>query len=86
MATRPLVAVDARPLQGPARYQGIGTYTRGLLEGLAEVADPASVVLFVEEEEEDTSVPAKWPFRQIHIARPRRPRRLQELWNFLLTP
>lgn len=35
MDARELVLVDARPLQGPDAGRGVGTYVRGLLEGMA---------------------------------------------------
>ena len=32
-----LVLLDGRPLQGPDARRGVGTYVRGLLQGLEEI-------------------------------------------------
>jgi glycosyltransferase involved in cell wall biosynthesis len=41
------VLIDGRPLQGPSSVRGIGTYTRGLLQGLARQPDPPTVRLLL---------------------------------------
>jgi len=42
------VLLDARALQGPDAIRGVGTYVRGLLEGLHEVGFSSRLALLVD--------------------------------------
>ena len=43
-----LVLLDGRPLQGPDAHRGVGTYVRGLLQGLEEIGWGSRLALLVD--------------------------------------
>lgn len=64
---RLVVLIDARPLQGPSAKRGIGTYVRGLLDGLQTLQPKQPVALLV-----DGSQPGlaeSYPFAQHAVRR-----------------
>jgi glycosyltransferase involved in cell wall biosynthesis len=81
------VGIDIRPLQTDLRFQGVGRYAAGLLEGLSKLDLPFTPVLFFDRNLAITpDVPSLARAEVIGIRRPRWESRTREIWNQFLTP
>lgn len=77
------VGIDIRALGTASARRGVGTYVRGLLNGLAEITAGSKdeILLFSHEKDEPEGIPAA--FKQVRL---RRPRSAITLWDQFAWP